>query len=47
LIGLFLGPEHGGDMFLWNVDWLSTDYKALYIPEDKTLQLKLSSLDIS
>jgi hypothetical protein len=23
-------PEDGGDIFLWNVTWLSTDYTALY-----------------
>jgi hypothetical protein len=28
-LGLF-GPEDGGDMFLRNVGWLSTDYMALY-----------------
>jgi hypothetical protein len=27
---LFFDPEDGGDMFLRNVRWLSTDYKALY-----------------
>jgi hypothetical protein len=27
-LGIF-DPEDGGDMFLRNVDWLSTDYKAL------------------
>jgi hypothetical protein len=30
LLGLFLHPEDGGDMFLQNVGWLSTDYTALY-----------------
>jgi hypothetical protein len=32
-LGIFLGifdPEDGGDMFLWNVSWLSTVYTALY-----------------
>jgi hypothetical protein len=29
-LGLFFGPEDGGDMFLLYVDWLSTDYTALY-----------------
>jgi hypothetical protein len=33
----FLLPEDGGDMFLRHVGWLSTDYTALYIPEDITL----------
>jgi hypothetical protein len=30
LLGLFLNPEDGGDMFLRNVSRLSTDYTALY-----------------
>jgi hypothetical protein len=30
LAGLFSDPENGGDMFLRNVGWLSTDYTALY-----------------
>jgi hypothetical protein len=30
LLGLFSDPEDGGDMFLRNVSWLSTDYNALY-----------------
>jgi hypothetical protein len=30
LIGLHFDPEDGGDMFLRNVGWLSTDYTALY-----------------
>jgi hypothetical protein len=29
LLGLFLDPEDGGDMFLRNVGWLSSDYTAL------------------
>jgi hypothetical protein len=37
LLGLFFEPEDGGDMFLQNIDWLSVDYAALYIPEDGTL----------
>jgi hypothetical protein len=28
LIGLFFDPEDGDDMFLRNIDWLSTDYMA-------------------
>jgi hypothetical protein len=30
LVGLFLDPEDGGDVFSWNVCWLPTDYTALY-----------------
>jgi hypothetical protein len=29
LLGLFFDPEDGGDMFLQNVDWLSTYYTTL------------------
>jgi hypothetical protein len=29
LFGLFFHPENGGDMFLRNVSWHATDYKAL------------------
>jgi hypothetical protein len=30
LLGLFLNPEDGGDMFLRNFERLSADYTALY-----------------
>jgi hypothetical protein len=30
LLGLFFDPEEGGDMFLRNVDSLSTVYRELY-----------------
>jgi hypothetical protein len=30
LLGLFFILEDGGDIFLRNVDWVSTDYTALY-----------------
>jgi hypothetical protein len=33
LAWLFFDPEDGGDMFLWNVGWLSTTTWR-YIPED-------------
>jgi hypothetical protein len=29
--GLRFDPEDGGDVFLWNVSWLLTDYTALSI----------------
>jgi hypothetical protein len=29
-LSLFFDPEDGGDTFLRNVGWLSTDYMALY-----------------
>jgi hypothetical protein len=35
LLGLFFDSENGGDMFLRNVGWLSTDY-ATIIREDRT-----------
>jgi hypothetical protein len=38
LLDLF-DPEDGGDMFIWNVDWHSTDYTALY-PEDNALHTR-------
>jgi hypothetical protein len=31
VLGLFFDPECGSDMFLRNIDWLSTDYMALYL----------------
>jgi hypothetical protein len=30
LLGLFFDTEDGGQIFLRNVGWLSTDYRALY-----------------
>jgi hypothetical protein len=30
LLNLFFDPADGGDMFLRNIGWLSTDYTALY-----------------
>jgi hypothetical protein len=30
LSGLFFDPEDGGYMFLWNVDFPSPDYTALF-----------------
>jgi hypothetical protein len=35
----FFDPENGGEMFLRNVDWRSTDYTALY-PRMCTLQYR-------
>jgi hypothetical protein len=29
-VGLVFNPEDGGDTFLQNSGWLSTDYMALY-----------------
>jgi hypothetical protein len=30
LLAVFFDPENGGDMFLRNIGWLSTDYTASY-----------------
>jgi hypothetical protein len=30
LLGLFLNPEDGSDMFLRNAGWLLSEYMALY-----------------
>jgi hypothetical protein len=30
-LGLFFSPEDRSDMFLWNVEWLSTGYTVLYL----------------
>jgi hypothetical protein len=30
LLGLFIDPEDGGDIFLRNIYWVSADYTALY-----------------
>jgi hypothetical protein len=30
LLGLFFDPEDTGDILFLNVNWLSTDYTALY-----------------
>jgi hypothetical protein len=37
MFGLFFDPEDGGGLFLQNVGWLSTNYMAWHIPEDRTL----------
>jgi hypothetical protein len=31
LVGLFFGPEDGGDMFHRKACWLSTNYTLLYV----------------
>jgi hypothetical protein len=30
LFGLLFRPEDGGNISLWNVCWILTDYKAIY-----------------
>jgi hypothetical protein len=30
LLGLFVNLEDGGDLFLWYISWLSTDYMTLH-----------------
>jgi hypothetical protein len=39
LLGLFLDPKDGGDMFLRNVCWLWTDYTALYRRDPQILHI--------
>jgi hypothetical protein len=41
LLGLFFYTENGGDMFLRNIGWLSTDYTALYPRRYKSSCLKV------
>jgi hypothetical protein len=36
-LGLFSDPEHGGDVLLGNVGWLSTDYTPLYVNRDSVV----------
>jgi hypothetical protein len=31
LFSFFFEPEDGGDIFLRNIGWLSTDYTVLYL----------------
>jgi hypothetical protein len=38
----FFDLEDGGDVFLWNVGWLPTDYAALY-PSKQTFSFKYVS----
>jgi hypothetical protein len=40
LLGLFYNPEDEADMFLRNVGWLPTDYKALYPRRQNSLKVK-------
>jgi hypothetical protein len=42
LAWLIFYPEVGGDMFLRNVGWLSTDYTALYPKRSKSSSMLLS-----
>jgi hypothetical protein len=44
LSGLLFDPEDGGDIFLRNVGWLSTDYMALY-PRRQNFKCKMLSFD--
>jgi hypothetical protein len=44
LLGLFFVREDGGDMFLRNVGWLSTDYMPLYPMRQNTSQPPLWEL---
>jgi hypothetical protein len=39
LLSLFFDPENGGDIFLRNVGWLSTDFTALY-PRRQSLTVR-------
>jgi hypothetical protein len=39
LLCLFFGPEDGGDIFLRNVGWLSTDYTAFYLRRQKYIHI--------
>jgi hypothetical protein len=41
VLGSFFDPEDGGNMFLRNIDWLSTDYTALYRRRENTLLILL------
>jgi hypothetical protein len=43
LLGILFNPEDGGDMFLRNVGWFSTDYIAIYprTLENKTFGMRI------
>jgi hypothetical protein len=40
LHGLFFGSEDGGELFLRNVCWLSTEYTTLYPSIERTLEVR-------
>jgi hypothetical protein len=46
LHGLLSYPKDGGNMFLWTVCWLSTDYKALYNRRSNSLWLHCENLKL-
>jgi hypothetical protein len=39
LLGLFFDPEHGGDILLGNVGWLSADHTPLYVNRDSIVSI--------
>jgi hypothetical protein len=45
-LGVFSGPEDGGNMFLRNVGSLSTDYTALYPRKQNSLRSNFSNASL-